>query len=100
MMRQPVGWRWGLWWSDGRKITSPSTSTKIKVLNMDFRRQQREHSPIHFDRTAVEKVKSFKFLGVHITDNLKWSTHIDSMVKKAQQRLFNFRRLKKNWLGT
>ena len=38
---------------------------------------------------------SFKFLGVHITDKLKWSTHTDSVVKKAQQHLFNLRRLKK-----
>ena len=44
---------------------------------------------------AVEKVESFKFLGVHITDQLKWSTHTNSVVKKAQQLLFNLRRLKK-----
>ena len=37
------------------------------------------------DGTVVEKVGSFKFLGVHITDKLKWSTHTDSGVKKAQQ---------------
>ena len=43
----------------------------------------------------MEKVESFKFLGVHITDKLKLSTHTDSVVKKAQQRLFNFRRQKK-----
>ena len=43
----------------------------------------------------MEKVESFKFLGVHITDKLKWSTHTDSVVKKAQQCLFNLRRLKK-----
>jgi hypothetical protein len=43
----------------------------------------------------VLKVESFKFLGVHITDKLKWSTHTDSVRKKAQQRLFNLRRLKK-----
>ena len=30
---------------------------------------------------------SFKFLGVHITDKLKWSTHTDSMVKKEQKLL-------------
>ena len=30
-----------------------------------------------------------------ITDNLKWSTHTDSVVKAAQQGLFNLRRLKK-----
>ena len=51
---------------------------------MDFRRQQREHAPIHIDRTAVESVKNFKFLGVHIPDNLKWSIHTDSVVKEAE----------------
>jgi hypothetical protein len=60
---------------------------KTKEMIVDFRKQQREHPPIHIDGTVVEKVESFKFLGVHITDKLKWSTHTDSMVKKAQQRL-------------
>ena len=31
-----------------------------------FRKKQREHPPIHTDGTAVEKVESSKFLGVHI----------------------------------
>ena len=59
---------------------------------MDFSKQQREHPPIHINGTTVEKVESFKFLGIHITDELKWSTHTDSVAKKAQQCL---RRLKK-----
>ena len=61
---------------------------------VDFGKQQREHLPIHIDGTVVEKVESLKFLGVHITDKLKWSTHTDSVVKKVQQR-FNLKRLKK-----
>jgi hypothetical protein len=36
----------------------------------------------------VERVKSF-------TKDLKWSHHIDTTVKKVQQRLFNLRSLKK-----
>ena len=56
---------------------------------------QREQPPFHIEGTAVEKVERFKFLGVHINDKLKWSTHTDSVVKKAQQHLLNFRRLKK-----
>jgi hypothetical protein len=67
---------------------------KTKEMIMD-RKQQRVHPPIYIDGTAVEKVKSFKFLGVHITDKLKWTTHTYSVVKKAQQSLFNLRRLKK-----
>ena len=41
---------------------------KTKEMIVDFRKQQREHTPIHIDRTAVEKVESFKLLCVHITD--------------------------------
>ena len=52
---------------------------------VDFRKQQREHPTIHIDRTVVEKVESFKFLGVHITGKLKWSTHTDMVVKKIHQ---------------
>ena len=47
-----------------------------------------------YNRTQSKKVKSFKCLGVHITDDLKWSSHTVSVVK-AQQRLFNLRKLKK-----
>ena len=42
--------------------------------------------------TVVERVESSS---AYITDKLKWSNHTDSVVKAAQQRLFNLRRLKK-----
>ena len=73
---------------------------KTKEMIMDFRKQQREHPLIHIDGTAVEKVERLKFLSVHITDKLKWYTHTGSVVKKAQQCLFNLRRLKKCCLST
>ena len=50
---------------------------KTNEMIVDFRKQQREHLPIHIDGTAVEKVETFKFLDVHITDILKWSTHTE-----------------------
>ncbi len=62
---------------------------------MDFRRQSREHTPITIDKTPVERVNSFKFLGVHITEDLTWSTHTDAVLKKTHQRLFFLRRLRK-----
>ena len=67
---------------------------KTKEMIMDFRKQQRVHPPIHIDGIAVEKVESFMFLGIHLTDKLKLTTHTDSVVKKAQQSLFNLRRPK------
>ena len=67
---------------------------KTKELIVGFRKKQREPAHIHIAGPAGEKVESFKFLGIQYTDNLKWSTHRDSVVKKAKQRLFNLRRLK------
>ncbi len=43
---------------------------KTKELVVDYRRQSREHTPITIDKTPVERVSSFKFLGVHITEDL------------------------------
>jgi hypothetical protein len=43
----------------------PLNVNKMKELIVDSGKQQREHAPIHIDRTTGEKVKSFKFLGVH-----------------------------------
>ncbi len=50
---------------------------KTKELVVDFRRQSREHTPITIDKTPVERVNSFKFLGVHITEDLTWSAHTE-----------------------
>ncbi len=40
-------------------------------------------------------VNNLKFLGVHITEDLTWSAHKDAVLKKAHQRLFFLRRLRK-----
>ena len=51
--------------------------------------------PLHISGAEVERVSSFKFLGVHITENLSWSLNSSSLVKKAHQRLHFLRTLKK-----
>ena len=43
----------------------------------------------------MERVSSFRFLGTHISDDLTWSTNINSLVKKAQQRFYFLRTLRK-----
>ena len=42
---------------------------------MDYRKWSGEQTLIHIDGAVVEQVKSFKFLSVHITKELTWSTH-------------------------
>jgi predicted acetyltransferase len=43
----------------------------------------------------VERVENFKFLGVHITNELSLSKHTKTVVKRARQNLFPLRRLKR-----
>ena len=43
---------------------------KTKKLIGDYRKRREEHTPIHIDRVIVERVETFKFLGVHITKDL------------------------------
>ncbi len=45
--------------------------------------------------STVTAVESFRFLGTTISQDPKWDTHIDSIVKKAQQRLYFLRQLRK-----
>ena len=56
-------------WCQDNNLTLNFNKTKEMIV--DFRKQQREHPPIHINGTVVEKVESFMFLGVHITDKLK-----------------------------
>ena len=60
---------------------------KTKEITVDFRKNCKPHTPLTIKGSAVESVKSTKFLGVHITDDLTWTTNTTSLVKKAQQRL-------------
>ena len=43
----------------------------------------------------IERVKSFKLLGVYISDDLTWVAHCDYVMKKANRRLYALRQLKK-----
>ncbi|XP_044155393.1 monocarboxylate transporter 4-like [Bufo gargarizans] len=82
-----------VWCADNNLLLNTS---KTKELIVDFRKENPTHESIHIIGTAVEWVSSFKFPGTHICENLSWSTNISSLVKKAHQRLFFFRTLKKN----
>ncbi|KAL7855621.1 hypothetical protein AOLI_G00192250 [Acnodon oligacanthus] len=68
---------------------------KTKEMVVDFRRARGDHPPLNITGSAVEIVRSIKFLGVHITENLTWTLNTNSIAKRAQQRLYFLRRLKK-----
>ncbi|KAL0160065.1 hypothetical protein M9458_043790, partial [Cirrhinus mrigala] len=68
---------------------------KTKEVVMDFRRNSVDHPPLTINSSTVERVTSTKFLGVHITEDLTWTTNVTSLNKKGQQCLHFLRWLKR-----
>jgi len=44
---------------------------------------------------TVERVTTYKLLGVHNDSALSWSTHIEHIIKKATTRLYFLKQLKR-----
>ncbi|KAK1785144.1 hypothetical protein P4O66_018556 [Electrophorus voltai] len=69
--------------------------SKTKELIVDCsRKQERHYQPVRISGTTVERVNSFRYLGVHISQDLSWSRHTNSLAKKARQRLYHLRCLR------
>ena len=42
----------------------------------------------------IERVRSYKLLGLHVTDTLKWKEHVSSLCSRVAQRLHFLQQLK------
>uniref|UniRef100_A0A8B9RC03 Alkylated DNA repair protein AlkB homologue 8 N-terminal domain-containing protein n=1 Tax=Astyanax mexicanus TaxID=7994 RepID=A0A8B9RC03_ASTMX len=81
-----------LWCEDNNLALN---TVKTKELIVDMRKGRRPHQPLFIRELEVERVSSFKYLGVHISQDLTWTINTTQLVKKAQQRLYFLRRLRK-----
>jgi len=43
---------------------------------------------------SVERVATFKLLGIHLDTNLSWSVHINNITSKASKQLYFLKQLK------
>lgn len=63
------------------------------ILPFRVRRRGGIHPPLFIKEAEVERVTSFKFLG--ITEDLTWTLNITDLAAKARQRLDLLRKLRK-----
>ena len=69
---------------------------KCKQMVISFLRYEgSDENQIFVAGNPVEIVSSFKLLGVWISNDLSWNTHVDMVLKKANSRLYALRLLKK-----
>lgn len=72
---------------------------KTKEMVVDFRRRVHIPPPLFIGGEAVELVTTVKYLGLQISNNLKWTINTASIIKKSHQRLYFIRRLKQAGLS-
>uniref|UniRef100_A0A669CKQ3 Reverse transcriptase domain-containing protein n=1 Tax=Oreochromis niloticus TaxID=8128 RepID=A0A669CKQ3_ORENI len=85
------------WCSHNNLVLNAQKTVEIIV---DFRKHTAPLPPIILTDTLITTVDSFRFLGTTITQDLKWEPTITSFIKKAQQRMYFLRQLKKFNLPT
>lgn len=65
---------------------------KTKRQIISFREQEEEPAPLYIRGDIVERVASFKLLGIYISRHLTWSLNTSHSVEKAQKWLVSFYR--------
>ncbi|KAK3562926.1 hypothetical protein QTP86_011451 [Hemibagrus guttatus] len=66
---------------------------KTKEMVIDFRRSGAHLLPVSIEVVDVERVRSYRYLGLQLDDKLDWSVNTDYLYKKGQNWLFFLRRL-------
>ncbi|XP_051920057.1 uncharacterized protein LOC127599886 [Hippocampus zosterae] len=67
---------------------------KTKELVVDFCKKKSSPTPMNIQGMDIERVTSYKYLGVLLNDKLDWSTNTDTLIRKGQSRLFLLRKLR------
>ena len=73
---------------------------KCKEMLISFKRKTPVINNITTNNTPIEMVTSYKLLGLIVSSNLKWNDHIESLTRKASNRIHSVRLLKEHaWLN-
>ena len=80
-----------VYWCEQNHLQLNASKTKEMVI--DFHRKP-SHTPLlNIQGLDIERVRTYKYLGVHLNNRLDWTDNTDSLYKKGQCRLYLLRRL-------
>jgi len=69
---------------------------KTKEMQLGLRPNRKNPPPaLQLNGQPIEQVTSYKLLGLHVTEKLRWSEHVSAICSKAAQRLHFLKQLKR-----
>ena len=74
-----------------RKWGMTSQPVKCNMMQITRKLMKKIHASYSLKGTALENVESIKYLGVNITNDLRWNKHVSNICTKAN-RTFDFQR--------
>ena len=80
------------WCGRNRLLLNPKKTVEMVV---DFRKKPPQLPPLTILGSTVATTDSYKFLGTTISNDLRWTPHIDILRKKALKRLYFLRQLRR-----
>ena len=80
-------------WCDKNNLILNASKTKEMIF--DFRKNKSPITPLQIKNENIELVNNLKFLGTIISSDFKWYSNTQIILKKAHQRLYFLRHLKK-----
>ena len=73
--------------------------SKTKEIVVCFRKEPVQLQPLSINGIQIEQVSSAKLLGLIVSDDLAWQTHVDYIVSKASKRIYFIIVLKRSGLS-
>ncbi|KAI3352035.1 hypothetical protein L3Q82_020850 [Scortum barcoo] len=64
-------------------------ASKTKEMVIDFSRKPSDIAPVNIQGLDIERVRTYKYLGVHLNNKLDWTDNTDLLYKKGQSRLLH-----------
>ena len=81
-------------WFDESYLKLNVKKTKELLIEEHRARDTSLLQPVRIKTEDVESVKIFRYLGTVLDSNLSFTTHVDTVCKKANQRMYLIRKLK------
>ena len=67
---------------------------------ISFSQPKPDFKEITINNSAIQRIDSFKILGVILQNDLKWNQHVNTVISKANKRLYLLSHLKKAGIPT
>jgi len=80
-------------WADSNNMVVNFDKTKEMIMGSISKTSN--FLPLTTDTGLIEQVNSFKLLGLHLDSNFSWSTHVETILSKATQRVYFLKQLKR-----